>query len=216
MAKKSDVQGKEWPGAFEAYSTAFHRIKDNPKPLVLFGGVFAVVAIVNGLMQPGLSYSDTNYASYEDLAYLVFLLALTLYSLALADGKKLSIVEFMKFDAFKYFSLVATALLLLLVFFGSLLLLVVPIIWTVGWFLVATYAVVDKRLAPIAALKESKRISKDYKGKVWGIFGVGILISIGASFLGFIPLIGGLSTALASVWTTVAGAILFRWLQKNA
>lgn len=215
-AKKTSRQAipKSWEGAFAAFGKAFDRIKQNPEPALFFLGLYAAITVLSGLMNDTVTYTSSDYANYADLLYFVFLLAVPVYSLALADGKRITISEFVRFSARKYFSLLAVLLLTVLIVGVSLLLLIIPAIWTIAWFFFGNFAVVDKNLGPIAALKESKRIAANHKGKVWGIIGVSILISIAASIVSFVPYIGAIAAAAGSLWASAAAAFLYRWLQK--
>src|SRR3546814_7982333 len=65
---------------------------------------------------------------------LIFLLALTVYSLALAKGKKINLSQFMEFSAKKYLSIFAGAIVVGLVIFVSVLALMIPAIFTIAWF----------------------------------------------------------------------------------
>lgn len=221
MAAATDKQSStktttgKWEGAFNAYGTAFKKLKENPEPALLFIGVYAVLAILSALMQGGQSYMDPDYNSIEDLAYLVFAIPLIGYGLSLADGKKITLGTFMQFKFRHLVFLIVATILYALIVGVSLLLLLIPAIWTIAWFYLASYPIVDKNMGPIAALKESKRLAKEHKGKVWGIIGVSILLAIPVGILSQIPYIGSVSNAAAGVWAITAAAILYRWLQQH-
>jgi uncharacterized membrane protein len=152
---QNEAQKNIWQGAFRAYGTAFDRIKANPEPAFLIVGTYATLAILSGILQGGKPYADSTYANIEDLAYLVFILALVTYSLALADDKKVSIREVMRFSLRKYVWILLAVVLYGLIIGASLLLLIIPAIWTIAWFYFQVYAVVDKNLGPIKALKKA-------------------------------------------------------------
>jgi hypothetical protein len=204
-----------WEGAFTAFGKAFDRIKQNPEPALFFLGLYAVLSILSGIFNNAEPYLSSDYVNYGDLLYLVFLLAIPTYSLALADGKQISIREFMRFSLKKYVSVFAATLLFVLIAGVSLLLLIIPAIWTIAWFFFCTYAAVDKNMGPVAALKESKRLAANHKGKVWGLIGVSILVSIAASLIAILPYVGAVAAAAASLWASAAGALLYRWFQHQ-
>ncbi|MDQ4031353.1 MAG: hypothetical protein M3332_03415 [Actinomycetota bacterium] len=213
-AAPANAEG-QWPGAFTAFAGAFDQLKKNPQPALLFLGVYAVLAIISSVGQDDVSYFSTERWNYEDILYLVFLLALPVYGFALADRKVISLSEFMRFDATKYFTLLGALLLFALVIFGSALLLLVPLIWTVAWFSLIPYAVVDKGTGVIGAFKESKRLARNHKAKVWGAIGVTVLYSIIATLFAVIPYIGSVAIAFVTLLSWGAFAILYRWLQQN-
>ena len=149
-----------WPGAFAAYSAVFEQIKKNPAPAMLFIGVSLAASLVSLVAQGHTSYVDSGHQSYEDIVTLIFFLVLTVYGLALADRRRISLGEFVRFNARKYFILLVVAVLAVLAVGVSLLLLIVPAIWVIAWVSFSNYAAVDKNMGPIQALKESKRLAQ--------------------------------------------------------
>lgn len=202
-----------WPGAFKAFEIAWRQIMKNPEPMWFFVVVYTLVTTTSMLIQGVSSTSEKGYQPYADAIVLVFIVPLITYGLSLAANRKITISEFMQFSLKKLLFLIVTSLLFAFIIFGSLLLLIVPAIWTIAWFAQSSYALVDKDLSPIAALKESKRISKDHKSKVWGLIGVSILISFAAAIFTVIPYIGNAAVAFVSVLTTVAATHLYKWLE---
>jgi hypothetical protein len=219
MAKKADKTDNQtpadnaWAGAFAAYGRVFDQIKKNPGPAWLFVGTYVLFSSVSTFFQDGTAYP--NHAPYEDIAYFIFLLAIPVYGLALADRKRISLGEFMRLDLMRYLSLFAASILYVLIVGGSLLLLIVPAIWTIAWFFVTPYVVVDQGKGPIKSLKASKRLAQNHKGKVWGIIGVSILLMIPAAVFQYIPFIGIAASAFVTVLSTGAAASLYRWLQHE-
>ncbi|MDQ3152181.1 MAG: hypothetical protein M3R63_10835 [Actinomycetota bacterium] len=214
---------KVWPGAFAAYRTALRQIKKNPGPALLFIGVYALFSVISSIAQGGKLYADPAYAPYEDAAILIFLLALPVYGLALADGRKIHTAEFMRFNASKYFSISVAVILYCFIVGLSLLLLIIPVIWTAAWYAFEVYPIADRGTGPVAALKRSKQLAERHKAKVWRLIGVGILVSILVSLpalaLANVPYVGGIASVFAMASyiaiTSVSGAILYRWLERN-
>jgi hypothetical protein len=179
---------------------------------MLSGYAFGI--LIHGNPKPG-----QLYVPYEFVFLLPFALVMPAYSLAAVDGKNQSFGNLYK-RPLRTFGFLILAYLLGEVIIGvSALLFIVPAIWTLAWFLMTGFIVMDKNMGPIKALKESKRLAQDHIGKVWGILGVGIMISLGFNLLGFIPTSGQyIATTLSgafSVWNSVAMVVLYRWLQKN-
>jgi len=206
----------EWPGAFKALEAAYKQIAKNPEPMWFFVGVYTVVTAASMLAQGVSTTAEKGYQPYADAIVLIFIVPLINYALAIIAGKSMTIGEFMQFSFRKLLWLLVLSVLVAFIIFGSILLFILPVIWTLAWFTCASYVLVDRDLSPIAALKESKRISKDHKGKVWGIIGVTILVSIVAGFFSIIPYVGNAALAFATVLTTVATASLYKWLSAAA
>lgn len=209
------AKSKTWQGAFSAFDASFKQIKANPNPALLFVGVYTVVSIISLIIQGKSSYSEKDYVAYADILVLFFVLPLTVYALALADKKKLSVSEFMQLDIKKLILIIATSLFTTLVIILSFLALIVPIIWVAAWFALVVFPVAEKGMTPIQAMKESKRLTQAHKGKVWGVIGVMFLVSIALGIIGTLPYIGVAAVAFSSVWTTAAMANLYRWLQTQ-
>lgn len=205
---------EEWGGAFAAYGKIFEGIKKNPAPVLLVTVVYALASTISTIFQDGKLYMDPKHAPVEDITYLVFLLAMMVYALALADGKRISISQFMRFDLKKYVFVAAAGLLYILIVGVSLLLLIIPAIWTIAWLFAAPYIVVDKNMGPIKALKESKRLAQNHKGKVWGLIGVTTLLGIFVGLMAYIPYVGGAISAAFTMISAGTSALLYRWLQK--
>ena len=95
-----------WPGAVGAYRHIYKQFRSNPEPGILYIIVFSVLAIAGAVIdgQTTLSLnSDRGLFNPEDLASLAFLAALPTYGLALADGRKITIAQFMNITVAKYF-----------------------------------------------------------------------------------------------------------------
>jgi|SRR3989344_522513 len=90
------------------------------------------------------------------------------------------------------------------------ILLIVPGVILALMFLFTTYLIVDKKLGPIEALKESNRITK---GKKWQLL-VLMLAIIGVNILGFIGLLVGLLISIPV--STLAIVYVYRKLEHSA
>jgi hypothetical protein len=219
MAKKSE-QIREWNGAFAAFGRGLEQIKANPKPALLYLGIYLIIYTLELFAPaPGAKGSLVRIGSYEGLAYFIFLLALPTYALAVADKKQLSLSRFMQFNARKYFSAFGASLLYGLIVLGSALLLIVPAIWTIAWFSLCVLLVVDKNLGPIQALKASKELIQHHKAKVWGILGATLLLTFGSMIVLLIPYVGTVASPLLScgiaLLSATATAMLYRWAEQQ-
>lgn len=209
------TKSKEWMGAFEAFGKAFDAIVKNPRPALFFVGVYTATTVISLILQGKTVYSDPDYVGFADLLILVFIVPLVTYALALADGKSLTVKEFMQINFKHLVVLIVASILAALIILGSLILLIIPAIWTIAWFSMTSFAVIDKDMGPVDALKESKRLVRNHKGKAWAIIGVTILVSIGAGFVALIPYVGVAATMFVSVLSMAASAHLYRWLQTQ-
>jgi hypothetical protein len=210
VTKTENTASNEWTGAFNAFEKAFDAILKNPQLAVAF-----VIAYIAPTI---LSSSNTMLFVLSGLVQLIFLLAIPLYCLALADGSKPTLKHLFQLDVKKYIYLLLAGVLFLLILGVSLLLLIFPVIWALAWIFSMEYVVADKGLSPMAALKESKRLGANHKGKVWGIVGVTFIGGFGAGLIGALPYgqyLGTLAMGVITLVSSVAGAMLYRWLQKN-
>ncbi len=209
------VAADAWQGGFSAFKTSFTRLKANPEPLYVIMAAYAVLAVVSILVSGETSMLKTEYSGFEDILSLVFLLAVPVYALALADKVKISTKRVFTFDNQRFFMLLGATILTVLIVFASALLLLVPLIWTVAWYSLVSYASVDKKLGVIDSLKESKRLAQNHKSKVWGLIGVGILWYLPVIILAQLPVAGAVYQAFVMVVFAGAAAMLYRWLQHN-
>jgi uncharacterized membrane protein len=125
----------------------------------------------------------------------------------------------MRASANRYFDLILATIIYALLAFLSALAFLVPAIWVLAWFSLVQYIIVDKKIGPIAALRYSKQLTANHKGKVWGLIGASFLLGFMAVLLRLIPEVGLLLYYVASgvigVATSVAFAGLYRWLEYS-
>jgi len=72
----------------------------------------------------------------------------------------------------------------------ALLAFIIPGLLLIRGFLLAPYYVVDKKMGPLEALKQSYRDSRSVTVYIWGVIGVTGVFAILGSILGIIPVIG--------------------------
>lgn len=212
-------------GAFRAFGEAFRQVRVNPAPAALFLLAYLALGLIElKVIGLGPEYIDLGYffklAAFEAAFGLVFLLAVPVYALALADRKSISLGTFMRFNARKYIALLIAGVLYGLAVIGSFLIFIIPAIWVIAWFAAYEMAVIDKNMGPVQALKESKRLLRRHKGKVWGLIGVSFLLAIPVSLLQWVPVVGTQLAAVISqlvvILTTATAALLYRWAQPQS
>ncbi len=72
----------------------------------------------------------------------------------------------------------------------GLIAFIVPGLLLIRGFLLAPYYVVDKKLGPVAALKQSYHDSRDISVYIWGVIGVTAIFGLLGSIAGIVPVIG--------------------------
>lgn len=222
--EKAEKPAKEakWMGAFAAFGKALEYVRANPAPAVVFLLAYLVLGFAE-VQILGTEYTDLGsflkLAALESAFGLIFLLALPVYALSLADRKHVSLAKFMSFNARKYLAILVAGVLYGLAIVGSLLLFIIPAIWVIAWFALYEMAVIDKGMGPVRALKESKRLLRNNKGKVWGLLGVSILFSALAGLFQMVPVFGDqlvmVVSQLVVIVSTVAASLLYRWAQRH-
>jgi len=215
VPKAPPVSGAHiWNGAFDAFGQSYSQVMKNPQPLLVLLAVYAVLAFIDMVVSGGKLSTSSGF-SISDITFLIFLVAMPTYALAIADKKVISVKQFMQFESRRYFIMLGALLLSYLIIGVSFLLLIVPAIWTIAWLSLAMFPVLDKKMGVVESLKESKRLAENHKAKVWGLIGATLLLMIPLVILSFVPVVGQVYAAFISVLMAGADAILYRWLQHE-
>jgi hypothetical protein len=216
-AAQSAAKGGNWAGAAEAYTQAFTQIRNNPQPLLIMVAVYVVLSSIATVLsgyQPYFS-NESSYAYLPELTWVIFLVPLARYALAVADKRLVTMSELFTFTTRTFFYLLVAVIIVSLITGLSALFLLIPLIWTVAWFAFTEFPVAEQEMTPANAMDESKRLAQHHKAKVWGIVGFGLLLVIPALILTFIPFVGVAGMAAFQVLFTCTLAILYRWLQAQ-
>jgi hypothetical protein len=220
IAADGDPRDQPWPGAFGAMGQVWEQVQKNLQPLIVLVVIYGALSLLGMLSDPHNTKNMYASSGAEGLVYLLLALALPTYALALADRKIISLADCFRFKFKSWLSIIVAGILAGLMFAIAFVLLIFPIIWAVGWFALAAYIIADRGFSPVAALKESKRLSQHDKAKVWGVIGASIALSIAVSVIGLLPLVGpvlsGIGSAAVAVVDGGAMAMLYRWLQVHA
>lgn len=230
-APKAADDGSAWMGAVAAANGAFDQMRKNPRPALVYVGLILLGGICDHFLwahrvQPDVltaaavlqSFRET---SLQSIAQFALMLALPTYGLALADRKMLSVRDFLGVDDrrvfFKFVSIFVGYVLFFALAILSGILLLIPLIWIIPWFSMLALVVAEHGFGPIAAMKESKRLARDYKSYVWGVlflsFVLGIAGGIISALLLFVPMAGIIIGSIVSVVSVGMLATLYRWLQ---
>lgn len=92
----------------------------------------------------------------------------------------------------------------------GLLLLIIPGIIILRRYFLAPYILVDQKLGILDAMKASAELSKPFSRSIYGVIGVTILIA----FIGMVPLVGAIASAIGGVIYSVAPAFRYLELKK--
>ncbi|MBS2028093.1 MAG: hypothetical protein JST54_09340 [Deltaproteobacteria bacterium] len=205
----------EQPAAFstsEAFRFGWEKTKTNLKPLLIIGAIGAFLAVLHqSLVGSG---RETGLRMLMGLLVQIVQacvgLAYVRSALRLYDAKSIDLSKPAEVFFEDFFPYLLTSILYSLVVAAGLVLLIVPgVIWGL-MFMFATYLVVDKKLDPISAFVESKRLTKGIKGQLLGF----ALLAIGINLLGALAL--GVGLLFTIPITVIAGAYVLRRLQERA
>lgn len=179
----------------------------NLEPLLILGAAGAFLAAVNQALvnRHGGGLPSLGAQILEAAVMLAFLRT----ALKLHDGLPLDISNLgTQLEGFVTYLL--TELLFVLIFVAGLVLLIVPgMIWALKFGL-AGYVVADGKTDPMAALRESSRLTDGVKGRLFEL----ALLMVGLNLLGALAL--GVGLFLTIPTTLIAGAFVFRRLQAHA
>lgn len=207
------VPAGTWGGGLNAIKQAYAGIMANPAPAGIYVAVSFVVGALFALGHPHVSRA-ANYteAGGTGLVSLIFIRALVLYSLSIADKKPLSVSEFFSVDVKQFIFLILAYISVFVVLLIAAIPIFIPWIWVVPWLAFTGYALVDKNLAPFAAMGTSRHLASNHKGKFWGIVGWMILVSIAGAIVGIIPYVSYLIQPAIYILEFATLAILYRYL----
>jgi uncharacterized membrane protein len=129
-------------------------------------------------------------------------------NLNIVDGKAVKYDDIVSQPKLLWDFILATLLYLLIVAAGLILLIIPGIVWAIKYQFYG-YAMVDKRLGPMEAIKESGRITQGHKWKLLGL----CITFIGVLLLGLICVVVGLFAAIPVV--NIAMAFVYRALSSG-
>lgn len=175
-----------FPSLKEVFSFAWKRLTGD---FWYFVGLFAIVLatsiLISGLSE-ALQRSGAHLAGVilSILGYaiqLLFGLGLISVSLKMYDGEKPSYKELYLHGTLFWQYLGVTVIYSLAMLVGFIL-LVIPGIWVTCTYFFAPYVLFEKKIGIKEAFKESARLTKGNKWKIFGLFIINILLSL----LGFV------------------------------
>jgi uncharacterized membrane protein len=199
------------PRAFtsaEALRFGWHTTMANLKSLLVLGAVAAFLALLQrAIAPPGGGHVLLSLLVQLAQVFVTFVWIRT--ALLLHDGEPLAWpLMFQGVDGFLAFLL--TAFLFGLIVAGGMILLVVPGVYWALKYGFALFVAVDQKTDPVAALRESGRLTD---GEKWHLLGFGLLL-MGVNLVGAMALGVGLLVTLPTTW--LAAAYVYRKLEVRA
>lgn len=175
-----------------------------------FVGTFALYAVIQIMLSVVQNYLPgfVSFLLSMIASTLLYIGLITIYLKAHADPKSPEFSDFWRPELFWRY-LAASIILAVIVMVGFIL-LIVPGIFLALAFAFTGYLVVDKGMNPVAALKESARITK---GNRWKLLLLGVVLIV-LTFLGALPFFLGL--LVIGPISMLAGIHAYRVLEKAA
>jgi hypothetical protein len=199
---KIEIIPKVWPGAFGIYKNSKVAVLVNLWPLIS-------LLIINLAATLILNYIPVIGGIVSSLASIFISTSMLLVYLAGIRNQKMEMGE-----AFNKASKFFIRMIILYILIGlsalSFLLLIIPGFIIVPRILLAPYYLIDKNMDPIDAYKASWNVTKGQYGKIYGVLGATLLMSLIAVTIIGIP--------IAIYWLFLYGAsmvILYKFLSKE-
>lgn len=195
----------------EALRFGWEKTKAHLKPLLVLGAIAAFLALLNQALtsptgEPGLR---PLLAIVVQLLQVAVTLVYFRSALKVHDGLPADLAHAPDLLA-DYFAFLLTSILYALIVAVGLVLLIVPgVIWALK-FGFGGFLVVDKKLDPIEALRQSSRLTQGVK---WQLLGFA-LVMFGVNLVGALALGVGLLVTIPT--TLIAAAYVLRRLQVRA
>ncbi len=207
----NDIQTvpQSWPGAFGVYKHSKTVVSTNLWVIVLlFVFSFALSSASSIADEKSTAYMSISLIT--SLASLWFQASMVMAFLSGIRAKRVSINDALQTGGTFFVKFLLQSLLMGLIAIVSFLLLIVPAFIILPRLALAQYYLLDKNMGVVDSLKASWEATRGHVGKVWGIFGVNILIG-----LLFITFIGIPFAAYFGLMYSAAIAILYVWLEKH-
>ena len=193
----------------EALRFGWKKTKANLGPLLILGAVGAFLALLQGQLNSGRSGTGALLGLVVQLAQVGVTMAWVRVALWAYDGEKVRVPQASALlpDFFSF--LLASVLYGLFVAVGLVMFIVPGVFWA-ATFCFFGFAVLDQGLDPIAALRESHRLTVGARGQVLA-FG---LAALGVNLLGALAL--GLGLLVTVPTTFIAAGHVYRRLLSRA
>jgi len=216
------------PSAFDLIPLSWQAIRLNITtflaliifPVLAFIFYFVMIVKSGGGGAYDLSMSNTSSTTNAGgllLSLLVFTVVIVIVEPMLlyattksAQGQKISLEEAINGGFRFFFRLVGLGIIAFFCIVVGFILLIVPGVFMWKRFLLSPYIMISDNLSLGETLHQTKVISKEYSGAIWGVLGVTFLISL----IGIIPFIGTIISGILGVIYYVAPAIRYEQIKK--
>lgn len=167
---------KEWPGAFGLFKHSKPAVMLNLGALLL---VWLFTFVVTAIFDRENVWQNTQDSVLQIVGFLLNALAsaaLVIVYLNSIGKKKIDFQEAFK-QAWPFFvNMVLFTLLGTLIAIGSFLLFIIPFFIVMPRLALANYFLIDQKMGVVDSFKASWNATQGHVGKVWGIFGVNLLM----------------------------------------
>lgn len=197
-----------WPGAWHIYKYSKQAVKRNWGILLVLFIADSLVSLITHVILgkvPGLALL-VNYL----VSFIIQIVTIVIL-IACVRGRKISFGEALKsVKPILYLRYFCNILLLAFVLFGALLLLIVPFFIVLPRLLLTPYFLVDKNMGPLEAIRASWASSKGNVGKLWGIIGATLAMTL------LVITIIGIPFALYFIFMySAAYAVLYEYITQS-
>jgi hypothetical protein len=205
--ENNTASSQNWPGGFGIYRTSKEAVLRNLSTIIWLIVLGFVGGMVIGLLFRRVFILQEIVAIalglYLQVAYI-------LVYLSGVRGKRLELDEVLK-QAWPFtLYMIALVLMLYVTAVVTFVLLIVPFFIVMPRLSLAPYLLIDKKVNPGEAFKQSWELTRGNVGKVWGIIGVSLLM-----ILPVITIVGILLTIYLLIMYSAAYAVLYVYLSGN-
>ena len=168
-----------WPGAWGIYKYSKAAIKLNIKTyvvLLLISGLINTFTNMLGGSKPSAMLFIASTLSI--LLGVVISIAVIVVYLAGINNKKVSVSEALNGISKYIVNYVIAAIIVGVAALASFLLFIIPAFFVIPRLIFAPYLVIDKDMGGVDAVQASWSMSKGHVGKVYGIFGATLAMSL--------------------------------------
>jgi hypothetical protein len=164
----------QWPGAWGLYKYSKQAVMQNWGVLL---GLLVLYSIIDGIPRGLIGNAGSGLGF---LISMPFAIALIVAYLASVRGQKISFGSAMSagLNPTTFVSYFINILVVALLLSISFILLIVPFFFVFPRVILAPYFLIDKDMGPIEAIRASYEVTKDNKGKVWGVMGATIAMCL--------------------------------------
>jgi uncharacterized membrane protein len=203
---------KEWPGAFAIYKLSRDCVRKNLDALIPLAIILFALNFTFGLIRTSLTnhLAAAVFQLVSSLLSVFFAVIIIRAYLLTARHKPIEFEALFNISSLLFWRMLLLNLLTTISVIGGLILLIVPGILIGMRLSMAPYYLVDQNLSVLDAYKASWHATRGNLGKLWGLFGLGVLI-----LLPIFTIIGIVVTIYLFFMFSAASALLYLYLLKH-